>query len=85
MSCACRNCSRSRASFIDATLPAHKRVDDPFGGWTTESNIYWRDALFTRIEHGNEDVGIPDGERRLFWVRLKIRDLDRPCWWPPRI
>ena len=64
--------------FIDNALPAHKRVDDAYRGWTTESNIYWRDALFTRIEHGAEEVGIPDGDRRLFWVRLKIRDLDRP-------
>ena len=64
--------------FIDSTLPAHKRVDDAFRGWATESNIYWRDALFAHIEHGCEDAGIPDGDRRLFWVRLKMRDLDRP-------
>ena len=63
--------------FIDEALPAHKRVDDDFRGWTTESNIYRRDALFTRVEHGIEDAGIPDGSRRLFWVRLKARDLDR--------
>ncbi len=31
--------------FIDETLPAHKRIEDPFRGWITESNIYWRDAL----------------------------------------
>lgn len=64
-------------SLIDQALPTHQRVDDPFRGWTTEGNIYWRDALFTRLEHGAEDVGIPDGDRRLFWVRLKIRALDR--------
>ena len=63
--------------FIDATLQSHRRVDDPYRGWTTESNIYWRDALFAHVEHGIEDVGIPDGDRRLFWVRLKIRGLDR--------
>lgn len=63
--------------FIDQTLPDHKRIDDLYPGWTTESNIYWRDTRFTRIEHGTEDVGIPDGVRRLFWVRLKMRDLDR--------
>ena len=63
--------------FIDQTLTGHKRVDDPYPGWTTESNIYWRDARFARIEHGAEDVGIPDGVRRLFWVRLQMRDLGR--------
>lgn len=64
--------------FIDAALPAHRRIDDAYRGWTTESNIYWRDALFAHVEHGIEDAGIPDGDRRLFWVRLKIRDFDRP-------
>src|SRR3954468_21389805 len=63
--------------FIDAGLPSHRRVDDPHAGWTTESNIYWRDSLFTRIEHGTEDAEIPDGNRRLFWARLKIRESDR--------
>jgi endonuclease/exonuclease/phosphatase family metal-dependent hydrolase len=64
-------------SFIDSALPTHTRVDDAYRGWVTESNIYWRDTLFTPIEHGAEEVGIPDGDRRLFWARLKIRDLDR--------
>ena len=34
-------------------------------------------ALFAHVEHGIEEVGIPDGDRRLFWARLKIRELDR--------
>jgi endonuclease/exonuclease/phosphatase family metal-dependent hydrolase len=63
--------------FIDSALPSHRRVDDPYRGWTTESNIYWRDAVFAHVEHGIEEVGIPDGDRRLFWARLKIRGLDR--------
>lgn len=63
--------------FIDATLTAHRRVDDTYRGWTTESNIYWREALFARVEHGSEDAGIPDGDRRLFWVRLSVRELGR--------
>lgn len=63
---------------IDQALPGHRRVDDPFRGWSTEGNIYWRDALFERVEHGAEDFGIvPDGDRRLFWARLKVRALDR--------
>src|SRR5512140_2431739 len=63
--------------FIDARLPSHRRVEDAHPGWTTESNIYWRDSLFTHVEHGSEDAGIPDGARRLFWARLKIREIDR--------
>ena len=63
--------------FIDAALPSHRRIDDSHPGWITESNIYWRDSLFTRVEHGTEDAGIPDGNRRLFWARLKLRELDR--------
>ncbi len=68
--------SASRA-LIDATLPHHRRVDDPLRGWTTEGNIYWRDSLFERVEHGAEDVGLKNVERRLFWVRLRIRALER--------
>ena len=60
--------------FIDQTLPDHKRIDDLYSGWTTESNIYWRDTRFTRIEHGTEDVGIPDGVRRLVDLR-RVRDV----------
>jgi endonuclease/exonuclease/phosphatase family metal-dependent hydrolase len=62
--------------FIDEALPTHRRVSDPFRGWTMEGNIYWRDALLARVEHGAEDVGIP-GDRRLFWVRLNLRALNR--------
>ena len=63
--------------FLDATLAGHRRVDDAHAGWATESNIYWRATLFEKIEHGDEDAGIPDGNRRLFWVRLRVRDTNR--------
>lgn len=63
---------------LDVTLSGHQRVHDEFSGWTGQSNIYWRDALFTEIEHGAEDVGITyEGDRRLFWVRLDVKELDR--------
>jgi endonuclease/exonuclease/phosphatase family metal-dependent hydrolase len=68
---------RSR-TFIDGVLPSHARVHDSFAGWALESNIYWRDTMFSEIEHGAEDVGIREhGHRRLFWVRLKLRDSER--------
>ena len=63
---------------IDSTLPAHSRVEDEFKGWTTESNIYWRQSLFSEVEHGAEDVGIKEqGLRRLYWARLHVKALDR--------
>lgn len=69
---------RKSRALIDEVLATHKRIHDRFVGWTNESNIYWRDALFSEIEHGAEDVGIKEaGHRRLFWVRLEVKELDR--------
>ena len=56
---------------IDAVLNTHRRVDDPFEGWIRESNIYWNLDLFTRVEHGAEDIGMFEEKRRLFWARLQ--------------
>jgi endonuclease/exonuclease/phosphatase family metal-dependent hydrolase len=65
-------------NLIDATLTQHRRIDDAFEGWTTESNIYWRESLFSEIEHGAEDVHIKEpGLRRLYWARLNVKALDR--------
>lgn len=61
----------SRAS-LDAGMVAHDRVHDDFPGWLTESTIYWRRDSFEEIAHGAEEVGIPGGNRRLFWVRLQL-------------
>jgi endonuclease/exonuclease/phosphatase family metal-dependent hydrolase len=60
-------------SFLDERLPGYCRVEDPFAGWTTEGNIYWNDRHLEEIEHGAEDVGIVEPERRLFWARLRVR------------
>lgn len=61
---------------IDATLFGHRRVADDFAGWTTESNIYFRESLFEELEHGAEDVQIKaSGLRRLYWVRLRVKAL----------
>jgi endonuclease/exonuclease/phosphatase family metal-dependent hydrolase len=69
---------RKSQQMIDQVLTGHERVRDRFVGWTSESNIYWRNTMFTEIEHGAEDVGIKEvGHRRLFWVRLDVRDLNR--------
>jgi endonuclease/exonuclease/phosphatase family metal-dependent hydrolase len=72
--------SESRA-LIDEALPAHARVDDDFPGWTTEGNIWWDDQLFEHVVHGAEDIGIEaTSDRRLFWVRLRVRDRPRTFW-----
>src|SRR6185503_17380657 len=64
--------------FLDKVMPGHARVQDSFVGWTSESNIYWREAMFSEIEHGAADVRIKEkGHRRLFWARLQVKALGR--------
>jgi len=64
--------------FIDAVLPTHQRVEDPFEGWLREGNIYWNRALFDLVEYGAEDIGIMEELRRLFWARLRVRPGNGP-------
>ena len=59
--------------FLDGVLREHDRVRDPFPGWMNESNIYWKSALFENAEHGAEAVGHLEPERRMFWVRLRLK------------
>lgn len=67
----------SRA-MIDEALPGHRRIEDAFPGWVEQSNIYWRDSMFSEIEHGATDVGIRyQGTRRLFWARLQMKGSGR--------
>jgi endonuclease/exonuclease/phosphatase family metal-dependent hydrolase len=61
-------------SFLDESLPSYGRVDDPFPGWSNEGNVYWDRRHLAELEHGAEDVGILEPERRLFWVRLGLGD-----------
>ena len=62
---------------LDEELPDHRRVDDSFEGWTSESNIYWLNPMFEFVEYGAEDItklSETNEIRRLFWVRLRIHD-----------
>jgi hypothetical protein len=69
------------AALIDEALPDHARVEDAFAGWTTEGNIWWNNGLFEHESHGAEDIGIEaPTDRRLFWVRLEVRDRPRSIW-----
>lgn len=63
--------------FLDEGLKGYDRVHDPLPGWTNESNIYWSRDLFDEIEHGAEQVGHLEPERRMFWARLQIKPLER--------
>lgn len=68
---------RPTQEFLDRLLKERDRVYDPLAGWTSESNIYWSKAIFEKIEHGGEEVGHIEPERRMFWVRLQLKTLDR--------
>ena len=64
---------RETQEFLDRVLGDCARVQDPFAGWTNESNIYWKKALFEELEHGAEDIGHLEAERRMFWTRLQSK------------
>jgi endonuclease/exonuclease/phosphatase family metal-dependent hydrolase len=64
----------SRQALDEVLLATHQRVDDPFEGWTREGNIYWNMQLFDLVEYGDADIGILEKYRRLFWVRLQVKD-----------
>jgi len=68
--------STESVTLLDATLSQHDRVHDDFPGWCDEGNIYWNDRLLEMTDYGAADVGL-EKNRRLFWVRLKVRDRSR--------
>jgi len=63
--------------FLDKLLADYDRVHDPLPGWTSEGNIYWKKGLFERVEHGAEEVGHIEPERRLFWARLTLKQTGK--------
>jgi endonuclease/exonuclease/phosphatase family metal-dependent hydrolase len=64
---------RPTQEFLDRVLSGYARVHDPFPGWTNESNIYWNEAVLEEIDHGAEEVGHVEPQRRMFWARLQIK------------
>lgn len=71
---------RTTQEFLDRILGGHDRVRDSLPGWTSEGNIYWSQAIFEEIEHGAEEVGHVEPERRLFWARLRVKSLEKPIF-----
>jgi hypothetical protein len=65
------------SEFLKNALKNHDCVLDPFPGWSREGNIYWNRNLFAAVEHGAEEVGHLEPERRLFWVRLRMAAADK--------
>src|SRR5262245_31973401 len=63
--------------FLDGLLKGHERVHDAFAGWTNEGNIYWNKSILEKVDHGAEEVGHVEPERRLFWTRLRITGSSR--------
>jgi len=61
---------------LDGFLPHHTRIDDTLPGWHREGNIYYRNPLFEEIGHGAVDLGMPETDRRMFWIRLRITGCD---------
>jgi endonuclease/exonuclease/phosphatase family metal-dependent hydrolase len=64
----------SKKALDEELLVTHQRVEDAFEGWTCEGNIYWNTTFFELVEYGAEQIGILEKFRRLFWVRLKLKD-----------
>lgn len=64
----------SRHALDQVLSETHARVDDSFGGWESEGNVYWNTQFFELINYGAEAIGQLEEFRRLFWVRLRLRD-----------
>ena len=64
-------------AFLDNLLVDYSRVHDPLPGWTSEGNIYWKKNLFERVEHGAEEIGHIEPERRMFWARLALKETQK--------
>lgn len=58
-------------SLIGEALPGHGHVRDAFPGWTREGNIFWNRSRFSLLEHGAEEAGMLEPDRRVFWARLR--------------
>ena len=59
---------------LDAVLPHHRRVEDPFPGWRCEGTVYYDARFFTLSSYGAEEISILEQDRRLFWARLRVAD-----------
>lgn len=62
---------------IADSLPQHQYVKDEQAGWTCESNIFWNSNYFEKIQHGLEELDMPETHRGLFWVRLRLIGSDK--------
>ena len=56
---------------ISGILEEHEYINDEAPGWTCESNIFWNKHYFSELDHGLEQLDMPEQDRGLFWVRLR--------------
>jgi hypothetical protein len=54
---------RPTQEFLDRLLNEHDRVHGPFPSWINEGN--WNKPVFEEIEHGAEEIGHVEPERRM--------------------
>ena len=64
-------------SLLDQILFNYSRVNDDFIGWSEESNIYYKKELFSEVEHGRIDLNMPEINRGLFYLRVKIKEINK--------
>jgi len=56
-------------------LPTHSFIqDNSIPGYSIEGNIYYKQDMFTEIEHGNINIEQEEEHRRLFWIRLQLNN-----------
>jgi endonuclease/exonuclease/phosphatase (EEP) superfamily protein YafD len=63
-------------SLLQSQLEGYKVVEDSFIGWQEESNIFYNTELFSEIEHGRIDLIMPEVNRGLFYLRLKVNETN---------
>jgi exonuclease III len=68
---------KTTQTLLDNELIGYKRIEDSFVGWENESNIYYNSELFSEIEHGRIDLNMPEINRGLFYLRVKVKDFDK--------
>lgn len=62
---------------LDDVLIGYNRIEDSFVGWKNESNIYYNSELISELEHGRIDLNMPEENRGLFYLRVKVKEFDK--------
>lgn len=75
----CCICSTScKASKVGDESRGSADTGELFEGWREEGNIFYRAAIFSLLDWGQEHIQQEEALRRLFWARLLPRALVAP-------